>query len=278
MPVNMPEQPRQAIVCFVMYFIIEVTAQWEQIESCPRGHDRIERQRNLCGNASLYHCIPDDNCQLHQFCANPQAPPLLDILFIANDSLFVESIKNIPYTNTELYGDLTLYICQYFTEKISNGELFKYILKRIDIEYKDRPLFKLPCKFSEYEYILPTLDTCKIQSKCFQTRKMDRFKLLNFNNGTLSLHEFEIAPSNRRHFYTVGFLLCVIANNSLHEYIFNEESIPTLKDNSSNAHYYGLLVIPVIIIIISAICVRKKLRQRKDTDMECTTEHMLSPS
>lgn len=267
MPVNMPDQTTKAILCFVMYFIIKVTAKVEQIERCPRGHARNERQRNLCGNASLYHCIPDSKCQLYQFCADPQEPPRIDTLFMFNDSIHNISIETLTFTNTELYEDLSLYFCKYSLE-MSNNKLFEAIVKRLDTNATNNS-FKQPCTPPDVEHVLPTFDSCQINFKCAETRNVSDFKLLVYQNGKLVSHQFKIGLSNQSGFYKVDFLLCFLNNNKLNEYTLEADTISTIKDNSSNAHSHGTIIgsivgtlCTLIIIIVAIFVIKKRLSRR----------------
>lgn len=274
------QSAKPSILCFVLYlFIIQVIAKWEQVESCPRGKHRIKRQSDLCGNASSYHCIPDDNCQLHQFCADPQESLVIDTLFISNHSIFVESIKNISSTNTELYGDLSLYFCKYSSREILNDTLYTNILKRLDTK-ADYNSFKQHCRSPDDEHVLSTLDSCEIRFKCAQTRKVMDFKLLVFHNGELLSHEFEMGLSNRSDFYKVGFLLCFLNNKKLYEYKLDIESDSNatnasssrLSDKLSPIGIIAGVLVPVIAILTSLFFfaiyfVRKKICQGENIEL-----------
>ncbi|CAC5425674.1 unnamed protein product [Mytilus coruscus] len=235
---------------FILYLGLSVTisccfATLEKVDKCPVGQQRIEHQRDLCDNATLYHCIPDANCQLYQFCSDPQESPQIVIPFISKDKHIYNKTVNIPSTNTELYGDLTLYFCKYSSGKILNNQSFTNILKRLDTKIPN--VYKLPCTYPNVEHVLPTLGSCEMESKCFRTGKVMNFKLLVFHNGKLISHGFEIDLSNQSDFYKAGFLLCVLNNKKLYDYILEAEIIPTIKGPVSNGpsdelSLYGIIV------------------------------------
>ncbi|CAC5425666.1 unnamed protein product [Mytilus coruscus] len=244
---------------FIIYFGLFATIAWslatsEKVDNCPVGQQRIERQRELCDNATLYHCISDAKCQLHQFCADPQESQPMNTLFIFSGWTQNEPKGNFPSTNTELYGDLSLFFCKYSSRKTFN-ELFTYILKRLDTNANIINSFKVPCTFPDAEHVLPALDSCEMKFKCAKTRKMVDFKLLVFHNRKLISHGFEMGLSNRTEFYKVGFLLCVLNNEKFYDYKLKPQISPPNKGSVSNSpsdelSIYGIIVGFLVQIIL----------------------------
>lgn len=235
---------------FIIYFGLFATITWslatsEKVDNCPVGQQRMERQRELCDNATWYHCISDAKCQLHQFCAIPQKSKPMNTLYIFSGlTQNVPKVK-FPSTNTELYGDLSLFFCKYSSRKTLN-ELFTNILKRLDTNADIINSFKVPCIKPYQEHVLPALDSCEMKFKCAETRKVMDFKLLVFHNRKLISHDFDMGLSNRTDYYKVGFLLCVLSNEKFYDFKLESESSPPIKDSVSNSprdelSIYGIL-------------------------------------
>lgn len=253
---------------FGLYHIIPARAKREPVESCPRGQQRIERQSNLCVKATFYHCIPDATCQLYQFCADPQKSPQIVIPFISKDKKINETVI-IPSTNTELYRDLTLYFCQYYSGVISDNKLLEDIIKRLDTKILN--IYTQRCTSPDDEHVLPTFGSCEIGSNCFQIGKVMTFKLFIFHNKTLISQDVKMGLSNGSDVHKVRILLCVFNKSKLYEYKFDKNSNPNGTIASDEVLTYIGIIVGLLEFFLAPFItfyfVRRKPRQEDDINI-----------
>lgn len=270
---------------------VAILTECLRVNICPTGQERLNVRNELCDDPVLYHCIPDSNCDLHEICTIPNEHLPIEILTIQNEFLYQKHVETAPITNTELYGNLALFLCQYSKGNYLNDTTFVDVQTRLNITIQYQRSFRTKCRFPYDEHILPASGSCNINNKCLKTEKVADIKLFILYNGKLLLKEYTMGWSNNSNYYKLAFLLCELAN---YEFDYNRpyQEANLIEGNSGTEvgfPLYGMIAGFTVSVLIAAVltllyvhknCNCKDILKRKkitSTETTITTGAQIEP-
>ncbi|VDI02112.1 Hypothetical predicted protein [Mytilus galloprovincialis] len=259
---------------------VAILTECRRVNICPTGQERLNVKNELCDDPALYHCIPDSNCDLHEICIYPNVTLQIQILTIQNESLYWKHVATAPITNTELYGNLALFLCQYSMGNYLNDTTFVDVQTRLNITIQYQHSFRTKCLFPYDEHILPASGSCTINNKCLKTEKVADIKLFILYNGILLLKEYTMGWSNNSNYYKLAFLLCELANYEFDDNRPYQETKIRIGNSGTEVGFslYGIIAgftVPVFIAaVLTLLYVHNNckgiLKRKKITSTETT--------
>ncbi|CAC5425662.1 unnamed protein product [Mytilus coruscus] len=176
----------------------------------------LQTRKKMCNQTSWNHVLPDENCTLHHFCAKPQPSPYNSIMLYGTRRFAAESITSIPYSNTEFYTYLSLYICKYSFRDMSDPFLFKEMTNLLNTTVKTGTSFSQPCMFPTVHHFAPN-HKCNLQTFCAPPVMIKDMEIFIYNktiaeSGKLSPKAFYMGYTNTKIYHEPASILCQLQN------------------------------------------------------------------
>lgn len=179
----------------------------------------LQTREKVCNQTPWNHVLPDENCTLHHFCAKPQPSPYNSIMLYGTRRFTAEKLTSIPYSNTEFYTYLSLYICKYSVRDMSDPFLFKEMTNLLNTTVNTGTSFSQPCTPPMVHHFAPDL-TCNLQKFCSTPAMTPTMEIFIYNKTIAESEKllpkaFYMGYTNTKIFHEQASILCQLQNIDL---------------------------------------------------------------
>lgn len=214
---------------------------------CPTGQSRIEKELTCRYTSNVFHCLPDENGNLYEFCGRRRND--LRYPYFVVDRVNDLHLNNLVFpvslgTETEFYSNFSQVIIK-AQDQLEGFAVFENLQEELSWTVA------VSCKNDLKQHILPRRDSCKIVNACAQSQFVPciTIYILNVSDdiGNIIEKSFPLPQTNTKKYALVALALC----QDYHETLSKQCSI--LLNNKKDSHEDNNTVLIIMVIIATLI-------------------------